>query len=79
MSTLEKAINLLHEMPEQELENVYSYMRFVISRLDNEKDSLEKSMNGLKVLRSFAGVLPENFDYEKELEEAREEKYGHFN
>ncbi len=79
MSTLEKAINLLHEMPERELENVYMYMRFIISRIDDDKDSLEKSMSGLEVLRSFAGVLPEDFDYEKELEEARDEKYGRFN
>jgi len=27
---------------------------------------------------SFAGTLPENFDYKKELEKAKKEKYARF-
>lgn len=37
MSTLEKAIGLLQEMPEDKLEAVYMYMRFVDSQPDNNK------------------------------------------
>lgn len=29
MSTLEKAVNLLYELPEQALETVYTFMQFV--------------------------------------------------
>lgn len=36
---------------------------------------LNKSMDGLHTLQSFAGTLPADFDYEQELEEARKEKY----
>lgn len=32
-------------------------------------------MEGLKTVLEFAGTLPEDFDYKKELELAREEKY----
>lgn len=85
MSTLEKAIGLLQEMPENKLEAVYMYIRFVDSQSDNdasvttEKDNeMEKRRKGFQELLSFAGTLPEDFDYKKELEEARNEKYARF-
>ena len=121
MSTLEKAIGLLQEMPENKLEAVYMYIRFVDSQSDSneaipapnksidslmgiaheyappsvmEKETdafenaviekfahestLEKRQRGFQGLMSFAGTLPEDFDYKKELEEAREEKYARF-
>lgn len=37
MSTLEKAIDLLQEMPERKLEAVYMYIRFVNSQSDNDE------------------------------------------
>lgn len=96
MSTLEKAIGLLQEMPEYKLEAVYMYIRFVDSQPDSDEgipapdksmDSIEKStqrnsieerQRGFQELMSFAGTLPEDFDYKKELEEARAEKYARF-
>lgn len=85
MSTLEKAIGLLQEMPENKLEAVYMYIRFVDSQSDSdvsvttekEKD-IERRKRGFQELLSFAGTLPEDFDYKKELEEARNEKYARF-
>ena len=85
MSTLEKAIGLLQEMPENKLEAVYMYIRFVDSQADSdvsvttekEKD-IERRKRGFHELLSFAGTLPEDFDYKKELEEARNEKYARF-
>ena len=121
MSTLEKAIGLLQEMPENKLEAVYMYIRFVNSQSDGDENisaanksadslmgiaheyappslmeketdafenaviekfahesTLEKRQRGFQGLMSFAGTLPEDFDYKKELEEAREEKYARF-
>ena len=87
MSTLEKAIGLLQEMPENKLEAVYMYMRFVDSQTDSaepvsienkDTDSIKRKQKGFEGLLSFAGTLPEDFDYKKELEEAREAKYAHF-
>lgn len=85
MSTLEKAIGLLQKMPENKLEAVYMYIRFVDSQTDSdvsvtaEKESdMEKRRRGFQELLSFAGTLPDDFDYKKELEEARNEKYARF-
>lgn len=85
MSTLEKVIGLLQEMPENKLEAIYMYIRFVDSQADNDvpviaekENELEKRKKGFQELLSFAGTLPEDFDYKKELEEARNEKYARF-
>lgn len=121
MSTLEKAIGLLQEMPESKLEAVYMYIRFVDSQSDSNeaipapnkiidslmgtahkygtpslrekeadafenaaikrlayKSTVEERQRGFQGLMSFAGTLPEDFDYKKELEEARDEKYARF-
>lgn len=85
MSTLEKTICLLENMPENKLEAIYMYVRFVDSQSGNdeiitssEKSENEKRRKGFQELMSFAGTLPADFDYKKELEEAREEKYARF-
>ena len=121
MSTLEKAIGLLQEMPENKLEAVYMYIRFVDSQSDSNeaipapnknidslmgiaheyanpslveketnvlkntviekfahKSTIEERQRGFQGLMSFAGTLPEDFNYKKELDEAREEKYARF-
>ena len=43
-----------------------------------DKKQSSKSLEGFHTLQSFAGTLPPDFDYKKELEKAREEKYGRF-
>lgn len=77
MSILEKAITLLEDMPEQTVETVYAFMLSIHPKEDINPDNT-KSMDGLRLLQSYAGTLPEDFDYKKELEEAREKKYGRF-
>lgn len=46
----------------------------------SEKDDFQvnDSLNELKELQELSGRFPEDFDYEKELQEALEEKYGYF-
>lgn len=85
MSTLEKTIVLLREMPEQSLESLYNFIRSIwihqnvkTEEQKNCADSSE-SIEGFRVFQSFAGTLPADFDYKKELEEMREEKYARFN
>ncbi len=103
MSTLEKAIGILQEMPENKLEAVYMYIRFVDSQPDTNEtilppnkspnsligtaheyatpdasENVTKRKRGFQGIMSFAGTLPEDFDYKKELEEARDEKYARF-
>lgn len=40
------------------------------------KQTVQEGLDGLKIFDSFVGTLPEDFDYDKELEEALEEKYS---
>lgn len=84
MSTLEKTIILLQEMPEQSLESLYDFIQSIwirqnvnVERPEGTVDT-SKSMAGFQVLQSFAGTLPADFDYKKELEEMRNEKYRRF-
>ena len=85
MSTLEKTIILLREMPEQSLESLYNFIRSILVQQNTEAkqsvkpDDIFKSMEGFDVLQSFAGTLPADFDYKKELEEMWEEKHARFN
>lgn len=85
MSILEKTIVLLQEMPEQSLESSYDFIRSIWIYQDNKTEHTEnpvdisESMEGFRILQSFAGTLPADFDYKKELEEMREEKYARFN
>lgn len=85
MSTLEKTIVLLQEMPEQSLESLYNFICSIWIHQDSKTQHTEnsvdisESMEGFRVLQSFAGTLPTDFDYKKELEEIREEKYARFN
>lgn len=86
MSTLEKTIILLREMPEQSLESLYDFIRsiWVVQEAKKKQQFIEpkdisKSLEGFNVLKSFAGTLPADFDYQEELEEMRDEKYARFN
>ena len=68
MSTLEKTIVLLREMPEQSLEFLYDFIRSIWIHQNGETEHLEnsvdtsESMEGFRVLQSFAGTLPADFE-----------------
>ncbi len=74
MSNKERAIQLLDQIPESE-------MYYIIRILEHaaKANNTSKNMERLRILQSFAGTLPESFDYKHELEEMRNEKYDRFN
>ncbi len=76
MSAIKKeAVQMIESMGDDDVVQVIAFLKDI--RLSKEKDAGDgRAMSGLEVLKSFAGILPEDFDYEKELAEAREEKYG---
>lgn len=86
MSTLEKTITLLQEMPESSIKEVYQFVQNLQSQQDNVLTNIQKTtesnqskaLESYQALQSYIGILPKDFDYEKELEQAREEKYGRF-
>lgn len=67
MSTLEKAINLLQDMPEQKLKAIYTYIQFVNTLEENEETITPHK----KSASSIAGIAhqytnPELIPLEKE-------------
>lgn len=75
MSAIKKeAVQMIESMGDDDVVQVIAFLKDI--RLSKEKDAGDgRTMRGLEVLKSFAGILPEDFDYEKELAEAREEIY----
>lgn len=69
MSTLEKTINLLNQLPERQLEIIYSYVQFVSAQQSEDKSIAEEELDD--VLNSLIGILP---DTGKTLEDYREER-----
>lgn len=69
MSTLEKTITLLHALPENQVEVIYSFVQFLSSQQKIEKPTVEESLDD--IFQNLVGVLP---DTGKTLEEYREER-----
>lgn len=69
MSTLEKTINLLNALPENQIETIYSFVQFLSSQQTKEMPGNEKPLDD--ILRNIVGVIP---DTGKTLEEYREER-----
>ncbi len=69
MSTLEKTINLLNALPENQIETIYSFVQFLSSQQTKEMPGGEKSLDD--ILGNIVGVIP---DTGKTLEEYREER-----
>lgn len=70
MSTLEKTIGLLHALPENQVEVIYSFVQFLSSQQETENPAAEESLDD--IFKNIVGVLP---DTGKTLEEYREERY----
>lgn len=70
----QEAVKIIENIHEDSMAQVIAYLK----SFSSEEKSYEKRLAGFQGLISFAGTLPEDFDYKKELEEAREEKYARF-
>ncbi len=67
----QEAVKIIENMQEDVMMQVVAYLRAI-------SNQSSKSLEGYHTLQSFVGILPQNFDYKIELEQAREEKYGRF-
>ncbi len=54
MSTLEKTINLLQDMPEQSIEKVYRFIRVLQSRQDNAGDDVHQETSAFGIAHKYA-------------------------
>lgn len=69
MSTLEKTINLLSALPENQIETIYSFVQFLSSQRTVERPAGTESLDD--IFENIVGTVP---DMGKTLEEYREER-----
>lgn len=69
MSTLEKTIDLLHTLPENQVEVIYSFVQFLSSQQKIKETVVKESLDD--IFKNIVGVLP---DTGKTLKEYRAER-----
>ncbi len=69
MSTLEKTIDLLNGLPENQIETIYSFVQFLSSQQTKGMPGDKKKLDD--ILENIVGAIP---DTGKTLEEYREER-----
>ena len=74
----EKAVEMIRRMPDDNMLYVINILQSLEAMtIDKEKDKQE-ARSALADILSMEKRLPEDFDPQKELEEARAEKYDRF-
>lgn len=69
----EKAVQMLQSLPDEKVVYLVKIMEGLEGLgLDSK---LQEKKEALRNLKKFSGRLPEDFDYKKELAEARRERY----
>lgn len=73
----EQAVEMLKSLPDEKVVFLIKIMEG-LEGLGNRPQTKRKKA-ALENIQKYRGRLPENFDYKKELAEAREEKYEDIN
>lgn len=82
MTTLRRqAVQLVQQVPEDQVPNIIQYLHSLIGkvgidRLHESEATVSPKLKAFLDLEQMVKPVPE-LDYEKELEEARDKKYGH--
>ena len=74
----EKAIEMIQRMPEDSMVYVVRILQNLETMSANKEKDVQNAQNALRDILDMEKRLPENFDYRKELQEARREKYDNF-
>lgn len=72
----ERAVELIERIPDEKMFYVINILQNLEEMSSNRPADKKQAMEGLQNVLKFSGRLPEDFDADKELQEAREEKYG---
>lgn len=72
----EKAVEMIQRMPDDNMLYVINILENLEAMSTDSREKKERAMAALQNILSFEKRLPEDFDAERELTEAREEKYG---
>lgn len=71
----EKAVEMIRRMPEDNMTYVINILQNLEAMSIDRNEDKKRAQNALAEILSMEKRLPDDFDLEKELEEARAEKY----
>ena len=76
----QQAVQLVQQIPEDQMPNIIQYLHSLIKKVGvdhslESKSAISPKMKAFGELEKMIRPVPE-LDYKKELEEARDEKYG---
>lgn len=74
----ERAVEIIQRIPEDNMLYVINFLQSLEEMSFNKEKDKEKAKKALVNILNMDKRLPDDFDYKKELQEAREEKYGNF-
>lgn len=72
----ERAVELIERIPDEKMFYVINILQNLEEMSSNRPADKKQAMEAFQNVLKFSGRLPEDFDADKELQEAREEKYG---
>ena len=72
----ERAVELIERIPDEKMFYVINILQNLEEMSSNRPADKKQAMEALQNVLKVSGRLPEDFDADKELQEAREEKYG---
>ena len=72
----ERAVELIERIPDEKMFYVINILQNLEEMSSNRPADKKQAMEALQNILKFNGRLPADFDADKELEEAREKKYG---
>ena len=71
----EKAVEMIRRMPEDNMTYVVNILQNLEAMSVDRSEDKKKAQNAIAEILSMEKRLPDNFDPEKDLEEARTEKF----
>ena len=72
----ERAVELIERIPDEKMFYVINILQNLEEMSSNRPADKKQAMEALQNVPKFSARLTEDFDADKELQEAREEKYG---
>lgn len=72
----EKAVDMIRRMPEENMFYVFNILQNLEGMSASKTGEKARALEALADIQKYIGRLSEDFDADKELEDARDEKYG---
>lgn len=73
----ERAVEMIQRMPEEKMFYVINILQNLEGMAADKNTDKEQAIAAFEDIMRYRGQLPADFDADRELAEAREEKYGH--